>query len=459
MTHRLESCDAFPGLARSPYLVLVMLVVVVVAMSAQAAAAVSLDNVRMWHGPDKSRLVFDLSGPVNYRVERLRDPLRLVVDLDRAVFKGALPAPGTVGSHLLRIRKGIPRPGVLRVVLDLRHEVDSEVIVLTPNDIYGHRLVIDIASRDATRAPPSPLPAAPPPATREVVDRPRGKSVVVAIDPGHGGEDPGALGGRGTLEKHVVLAVARRLKTRIDSHPGMTARLTRNDDYYVSLRERTRLARSFDADLFVSLHADGFYNRSARGMSVYALSNQGATSETARWLASKENASDLIGGVSLHDKDDMLAQVLLDLSMTRTVSDGISFAGFVLEELRKLGPVHSRRVEQAGFAVLKSPDIPSVLVETGYITNPREEELLRTAAYHERLAEAIYRGILNYFEVHDMLPEPDSGGSRLHLVSSGDSLSLLASRYGVSVTELKELNDLRDNRIFVGQKLRIPRGG
>ena len=277
-----------------------------------ASGAVNLDNVRMWHGPDKSRLVFDLSGPVSYRLERLGDPLRLVIDLDQAIFRGALPGPGTVGSHLHRIRTGHPRPGVLRVVLDLRHEVESEVIILSPNDLYGHRLVIDIAGREVASSEADP--------ELELVNfvgNARSRTVVVAIDPGHGGEDPGALGERGTQEKHVVLAVARRLKALIDVHPDMVARLTRTDDYYVSLRERTRLARSFNADLFVSLHADGFYNRSARGMSVYALSNQGATSETARWLASKENASDLVGGVSLRDNDDMLAQVLLEERIAR----------------------------------------------------------------------------------------------------------------------------------------------
>ena len=418
-----------------------------------AMAAVSLDNVRMWHSPDKSRLVFDLSGQVRYRTYELADPLRLVIDLDQAEFRGALPAPATVGRYIRRIRKGTPEPGVLRIVLDLARPVASQIGVLPPNDLYGHRRVSDIGERREAGAPP--VAVAPPLPAQPVAAAPR-RPVIVAIDAGHGGEDPGALGGRGTREKDVVLAVAARLDRLIDRHPGMDGRLIRDGDYYISLRERTSLARSHGADLFVSIHADGFYNRTARGMSVYALSNQGATSETARWLADRENTSDLVGGVTLHDKDELLAQVLLDLSMTRTVSDGIAFARFVLGELRRLGPVHSTRVEQAGFAVLKSPDIPSILVETGYITNPDEERLLRTPEYQQRLADSIYRGVVSYLEALDMLSPEAPPAERVHLVSTGDSLSVLASRYGVSVAALKRVNGLTDNRIFIGQKLRIP---
>ena len=434
-----------------------------------AAASVSLDNVRMWHAPDKSRLVFDLSGPVEHHVFELDNPARLVVDLDQADFRGVLPDTSTVGPFLRGLRRGTPRPGVLRIVLDLRRAVATNVSVLPPNDTYGHRLVIDIGEQRVeapTRAVPEPVPAPPPssaplpsPGVAEPSAGPPRGPVVVAIDAGHGGEDPGAVGGRRTLEKEVVLAVARRLKTRLDAHPGLEGRLIREGDYYISLRERTALARRHGADLFVSIHADGFYDRSARGMSVYALSNRGATSEAARWLADKENASDLVGGVTLRDKDDLLAQVLLDLSMTRTVSDGIAYARFVLTELRKLGPVHSTRVEQAGFAVLKSPDIPSILVETGYITNPREEKLLRTADYQQRLADAIYLGTVNYLDALDMMPPPAPTGDRIHRVATGDSLSVLATHYGVSVSALKRVNGLTDNRIYVGQRLKIPGQG
>ncbi len=448
-----------------------MLLFLVAWMPAQAT--VTLDNVRMWHAPDKSRLVFDLSEAVRYQVFALDDPPRLVIDLEQATFRGVLPSASANGPFVRGMRQGTPRPGVLRIVLDLARPVESDVGVLPPNETYGHRLVVDLGGRQAvdpaSAQPPQPAPPPAPPATRAAPavsaapapavapSVPRGP-IVIAIDAGHGGEDPGALGARKTREKEVVLQVARRLAERINRHPGLSARLVREGDYYISLRERTRLAREFGAELFISIHADGFYDRNARGMSVYALSNKGATSEAARWLADKENASDLVGGVTLRDKDDVLAQVLLDLSMTRTVSDGIGFARFVLDELRKLGPVHSTRVEQAGFAVLKSPDIPSILVETGYITNPREEKLLRTADYQARLAEAIHRGVVNYLSAQGQLPR--DGGEAVHMVLSGDSLSVLATRYGVSVAALKQLNGLRDNRIYVGQRLRIPgRGG
>ncbi len=422
-----------------------------------AWSSIKLENVRMWHGPTNSRLVFDLSAPVKYSVYKLSAPRRMVIDLDDAVFKGVLPADTTVGQYLHRIRKGTPRPGVLRIVLDLRSKIDSSVIVLEPNDIYGHRLVIDLTAPELRVETPIP----PKPVVKPVLPKPQARRgpVVIAIDAGHGGEDPGASGAKHTQEKHVVLAIARQLEMQLNRHSGLEGRLTRRGDYYISLRERTRLARKFNADLFVSIHADGFYNKAARGTSVYALSNKGATSETARWLANKENASDLVGGISLHDKDDLLAQVLLDLSMTRAVSDGIIFARYVLPELKRLGPVHSRRVEQAGFAVLKSPDIPSILIETGYITNPREEKLLRSKTYQKKLAAAIYNGIVQYLNKMEMLPDSPRDGVRMHLVSRGDSLSIVAMRYGVSVNSLKRANDLHGNQINIGQKLKIPARG
>jgi len=420
-------------------------------LSPALLASVGLENVRMWHGPEKSRLVFDLSAAVTYNVYNLANPDRLVIDLDDAVFKGVLPGNKTVGQFLERVRKGSPRHGVLRIVLDLKYPVAHSVMVLKPNNLYGHRLVIDLASRNKAPTEVKTAPAGTA-AAKPAMAAKRGPLVVV-VDAGHGGEDPGALGSRKTFEKHVVLAIAKKLKERIDRQPNMVARLVRKGDYYVSLRERTRLARKLGADLFISIHADGFYKRSARGMSVYALSNKGATSETARWLANKENASDLVGGVSLHDKEDMLAKVLLDLSMTNIVNEGIVFARYVLQEMSKLGPVHSSKVEQAGFAVLKSPDIPSILIETGYITNPKEEALLRNPRYQWRMADAIFRGIEKFADKMGWLQAP---GPKIHLVEAGDSLSMVAMRYGVSVSAIKRANGLNGNQINVGQRLKIP---
>jgi len=224
-----------------------------------------------------------------------------------------------------------------------------------------------------------------------------GQDVLILIDPGHGGEDPGALGAL-SREKNVVLQISLKLKRLIDKQPGMRAEMTRTGDYYIGLRKRTRIARERGADLFVSVHADAFKNKNARGASVYALSQRGASSETARWLANKENASDLVGGVSLADKDNLLAEVLLDLSMTKTVSESISFGRDVLSQLKQIGKVHSKRVEQAGFAVLKSPDIPSILVETAYITNPTEERLLNNPDHQLKIANAIVAGIKTYLD-------------------------------------------------------------
>ncbi|MFT5111878.1 MAG: N-acetylmuramoyl-L-alanine amidase [Parasphingorhabdus sp.] len=422
--------------------------------SGNSYADTGLHNLRMWHGPEKTRLVFDLTNPVEHKVFGLQNPDRLVVDLNGAKFTGNVPLDATVGPLLHRIRTGTPKPGVLRFVLDLKQPVASEVFVLPPTDIYGHRLVIDLkhpgddktAVAVVTNKEPAVKQQASPPASKP--------QLVIAIDAGHGGEDPGALGGKKTREKNVVLAIALQLKALLDAHPGLEGVLTRNGDYYISLRKRTQIARSHNADLFVSIHADGFYKRTAKGMSVYALSNRGATSETARWLANKENSSDLAGGVSLKNKDDMLAHVLLDLSMNRTVNDSIILAKQVLSELKQLGPVHSKRVEQAGFAVLKSPDMPSILVESGYITNPREEKLLRSERYQKKLAKAIFTGILRYLKFHE-----NPSAANTHIVSAGDSLSMLAQRYGISLSSLKQVNRLSDSQIFVGQKLKIPSSG
>ncbi len=406
------------------------------------AASVTLRNLRVWHGPDHSRLVFDLSGAARHNVFSLSAPERVVIDIRDAAFAGVLPAPATTGPFVAGIRSGRPDPGTLRFVLDLRQRVTPRAFVLGPNAIYGHRLVIDLVASAKAVSTAAPRAA------------PRTGDLVVAIDPGHGGEDPGALGARGTREKDVVLSIARELVRQINATPGMRAVLTRDGDYYVSLRRRTAIARERGAHLFVSLHADAFPQRNVRGSSVYALSQGGASSETARWLADKENAADLAGGVSLHDKEDLLAHVLLDLSMTKTIELSIDFAKNVLSELARVGPVHSRRVEQAGFVVLKSPDIPSVLVETAYISNPNEEKQLRSRAYQRRVAAAVVEGIKRHHRQHPVanLPRPAAE----YIVRSGDTLSEIAVRYNVSVATLRRTNGLKSDRIRVGQKLRIP---
>jgi len=277
----------------------------------------------------------------------------------------------------------------------------------------------------------------------------------VAIDPGHGGEDPGAVGRKRTKEKHITLMVAKELQKLIASDPAMQAVLLRKGDYYLSLRRRMDTARRHQADVFISIHADAFPSRKVRGSSVYALSPRGASNEAARWLADKENAADLIGGVSLRDKDDTLAKVLWDLSMTKTVSDSLELGQDVLRELGKIGPTLRNRVEQAGFVVLKSPDIPSILVETAFLSNPKEERLLRGRKYRRQVANAIYRGIKRYFRRFP-LRVTEAASSAEYIVRSGDSLAAIASKYRTSVSALKRANNINGDTIRIGQKLRIP---
>ncbi len=359
---------------------------------AASSTASTIKDIRMWHAPERSRIVFDMDRRAAFEVFTLTAPDRVVVDLTNARINSALPSRTDSGQFIHQIRLGIPRKNVARLVFDLDKPIRYSVQMLPPNDRYQYRLVVDIYPSDSVagvaRPKPTPTPSTP---------RQPKSGLLVLIDPGHGGEDPGAIGKR-AHEKTVVLQIAKRLKARIDQLPGVRAELTRTGDYYIPLRKRTRIARQRQADLFVSIHADAFKNKQASGASVYALSQRGASSEAAKWLANKENSSDLVGGVSLVDKDALLAEVLLDLSMTKTVSESISFGRDVLAELKKIRKLHSERVEQAGFVVLKSPDIPSILVETAYITNPSEEAQLRSAKHQKRIANAIAAGIQRYLD-------------------------------------------------------------
>ncbi len=359
-----------------------------------SAAEARISEIRMWHAPDRSRIVFDMDQARQFKVFSLENPDRVVVDLAQVRLATALPTAAQSGQFIGRIRQGNPASGVTRLVFDLQKPVRYFVQLLKPNQRYKYRLVVDFYHRNAIigtdKATAAKRPEAPPPRPESA-----GSELLVLIDPGHGGEDPGATG-RCCKEKDIVLQIAKRLQRLIDRQPGMRAALTRTGDYYVPLRRRTRDARSRKADLFISVHADAFKNNSAQGASVYALSQRGASNETARWLANRENSADLIGGVSLADKDNLLAEVLLDLSMTKTISESLRFGRSVLFELKKIGKVHSKSVEQAGFVVLKSPDIPSILVETAYITNPREEKLLINPRHQEKIAAAVAAGVRNY---------------------------------------------------------------
>lgn len=404
-----------------------------------AAAEVAVNDVRTWTGPDNTRLVLDLSEPVEHRVFTLSDPDRVVIDLAGTRLDPSLVADIRDEGPLRRIRTGRHGGGV-RVVLDLARASEPKTFLVRPNETYGHRLVVDLERPRAERERVKTAASA--------RDR-----LVVAIDAGHGGEDPGAIGASGTLEKTVVLSVARRLAALVDRQPGMRAVLIRDGDYYIGLRERTVKAHEANADLFLSLHADAFHQRTVRGSSVFVLSENGASSEMARMLARSENRADRIGGVSLEDKDEQLASVLLDLSRAATIESSTGLAESLLGRLAEVGDVHGGRVEKAGFAVLKSLDIPSVLVELAFISNPEEERRLRSAAHQERLARALLEGVRDYAEDHLPALRLASGE---YTVRRGDTLSGIARRHRVSVHALREANDLEGDIIMAGRTLHIP---
>lgn len=393
----------------------------------------------MWPAEEYTRVTFETARPVRHQFFTVPDPARLVLDLEGvaldAELKSIVAKVRDDDPYIRQVRVAINRPGVARVVFDLKSAVKPYVFPLAPAGAYRHRLVLDLypetprdpllalvqprpdpigeiarapvlesppaagAEPGAQAAPALPVVRLEPPkapAAKPAKAPEMERLVTVVIDAGHGGEDPGARGRGGTLEKNVTLAIARRLKERIDREPGMRAVLTRDGDYFIGLAQRVQKARRVHADLFVSVHADAWVRPDARGSSVFALSERGATSAAARWLAKRENESDLIGGVNLDVKDPVLARTLLDLSQTATINDSLKLGKAVLGELGDINHLHKASVEQAGFAVLKSPDIPSILVETAFISNPQEEKRLKDTAYQEKMADAILQGIRNY---------------------------------------------------------------
>jgi N-acetylmuramoyl-L-alanine amidase len=377
------------------------------------AAQAQVLSSRIWPAQEYTRLTLETKAEVKYSLFSVKDPERLVLDLEIAELSPALAElNGKVtpdDPYLNGLRVARNRPGVLRLVLDLKSEVKPQVFTLKPVGEYQHRLVLDIhplvaldplaaliEQADKTPAA-SPVEAAKPKVLR---------LATIVIDPGHGGEDPGALGRHGSREKDITLIVAKRLKALIDAEPNMRAVLTRDGDFYLPLHTRVDKARKVRADLFVSIHADAWIKPNARGSSVFALSERRATSEAARWLAKKENDADLIGGVNLDVKDKYLAQTLLDLSQTATIDHSLRLGSSVLKELGSVNTLHKARVEQASFGVLKAPDIPSILVETAFISNPEEEQRLNDEAYQEKLARAILGGIRGYLERHPPRPSP-----------------------------------------------------
>jgi N-acetylmuramoyl-L-alanine amidase len=421
-----------------------------------AVQAAELQALRLWDGPDNTRAVIDVSGPLDYKLFELDNPPRLVLDIKNARL-GPRFDPGELKGVVQRVRTGKLGDSDLRVVFDLQAKGKPKSFMLAPAEDLGHRLVVDIQAQE-TRAQPV--------AVRTVEQAFAGaeRDVIIAIDAGHGGEDPGARGASGSWEKHITLAVSRELAKQIDAEPGMRAVLIRDGDYFIALDQRYRKAREAKADLFVSIHADAFHKQTAAGASVFVLSPRGASSEAARWLAARENASDLVGGVKLDDKDNTLAAVLLDLSQSATLKASEDVANHVLTALKRVGKTHKPQVERANFVVLRSPDVPSMLVETAFISNPGEEKKLNDPVYRRRLAEAIRDGVRDYFQIQ---PPPGTwlaanGSPRRaseHVVARGETLSLIAARHGISLSALRAANELRGDLVKVGDRLRIPSVG
>lgn len=426
----------------------------ILATATAQAEVVRVLGARLWSSPEGTRLVLDLNRPAEPMVSTLTDPYRVVIDIPSAKLATSFTKLKLKDTLITGVHHGMRMNRDLRVVLTLKTPVVPRFATLKPNREYGHRLVVDLDSGAQSVVPPPPRTMmARTPRTRPTVGGRR--DAVVAIDAGHGGEDPGARGRLGTSEKDVALAIARQLHTAVAAEPGMRSVLIRDGDYYLPLRRRMDKARRQQADIFVSIHADAAHNRKARGASVYTLSSRGATSEAARWLADKENASDLIGGVRLEDKDDMLASVLLDLAQTATNDASQILARHVLGQLHGMGPVHQNEVQSAAFAVLKSPDVPSILVETAFISNPDEERKLRSVAFQKQIARSIFRGVKEFLERN---PPSDTiyAAQRRHVIEPGETLDNIARRYAVSLDSLMQSNGLNGTLIRPGQVLQIP---
>ncbi len=408
------------------------LILSVTPLAGAAAKLPAVLAVRVWPSADYTRVTLECDAPLKFSHFTVDSPDRLVVDIEGVEFNSVLDSlarkVATDDPNIKLLRAGRFKPGIVRLVMELKGKVNPQVFTLAPVGEYGHRLVLDVYPLN----PPDPLMAllegredgVEPlkneqdfPLSEKKIEAPEvqtakksGKPVVdrlvtITLDPGHGGEDPGAVGKGGTHEKNVTLEVAKRLKRRIDAEPNMRAVLTRDSDFFVPLNVRVQKARRVQADLFLSIHADAWIKPDARGSSVFVLSERGASSTQARLLAQRENQADLVGGVNISTRDPFLARTLLDLSQTATIADSMKLGRYLLGELGAINTLHKNHVEQAGFAVLKAPDIPSALIETAFISNPEEERRLNDDAYQEKLAEAIIRGIRQYFVKHPPGPK------------------------------------------------------
>lgn len=417
-----------------------------------------VSDIRIWQSPDNVRLVIDLSRAHEHKIFQLTNPDRIVIDLQDAKLKMVLNQIENNSTEIVRLRDGVRNKTDLRLVIETRATMDFKSFPIIPSStVKHHRLVIDLG-RPKTKSTMSAAPVIKQAESYEADQR----DIIIAIDAGHGGEDPGAIGPGRIKEKHVVLAIAKELQRLLNNKMGFTPFMVRTGDYYVGLRDRTEKARKANADFFVSVHADAFKHPSAKGSSVFVLSDRGATSETARFLADKENSSDLIGGVSIGDRDDHLALTLLDLSMTATRTTSVQAGEEILKEMGQISKLHKRNVEEASFVVLKSPDMPALLVETGFISNPTEARQLQDKSYQRKMAKAIFNGINEYFENNPPAGTLVAAQQKTeikyvdYVVRKGDTLSELAMQSGMDTKSLRVLNGLSSNSLRVGQRIRIP---
>jgi N-acetylmuramoyl-L-alanine amidase len=434
----------------------VLFLVATLVAGAAAAADARVGAVRIGHEVDRTRVAIDLSSPVEYKLFTLSNPHRVVVDLKDTRISGSVLSSTGAGGTIRQVRGANRKGGWARIVIDVSGPMKLQSFVLLPRDGYPNRLVVDLRPL-ALLKPAARLPV------KSVDNRKTGRDIVVAIDAGHGGKDPGARGRNGLREKDVVLAMSRNLADLVNAQPGMRAKMTRNSDQFVHLRDRMERARRAEADLFISIHADAFRDRRVRGATIYVLSRKGAADEADLRLAHRENVA-LIGGVELNDKDDDLSFVLMDLVQNASFSSSIDVGDEIIREIGQVTRVRKRKVQQAPFLVLKSPDVPSILIETAFISNPNDEKNLGSRKYRETLARAIFNGVQDYFRANPPV------GTRLamamdaarahpparHVIRQGDTLSKIADRYNVSVQRIRLINNLHGDKIVVGRALQIP---
>lgn len=427
-----------------------LLVVLLVLMPSDAFASKKIKNVRVWPSPDSTRVVLDLSNPVKYSYFSLKGPDRLVIDLQGASISADLKNLAKDSKLLKTIRTSkAKKKGDSRLVLELTKSIDPLIFALKPTGPYGDRLVIDLVDSTAKTV------------TKKAPVK-QDRDIVVAIDAGHGGEDPGSIGPKGNYEKRLTFQIAKKLQAQINKEKGMKAILTRTSDYYLSLHKRTEKARKADADLLISIHADAFHSPKPRGASVWVLNLKRANSEVGKWLEKKEEHSQLLGGaaelIKNSNSERYLVKTLLGLSMDHSMEEAFEVSQLVLDEMKKITKLHKKRPQAANFGVLKSPDIPSILVETGFISNPEEEKLLTNGWHQNRVANSIFKAVKTYFKRN--APEGSwfaNNANLTHKVKAGESLSVLAQNYSVSVGDIKRANNLKSNVLKIGQVLAIPR--